>query len=172
MSKYKNSFVAMHWLHAVLISFLLIGATLKMPDLPAIGGDLSPYKMHIALGVLATLMVIVRLIMLRSQPKLQPLKVGELRQSIIKWNHRLIYIFLLLVGISGFATAKAANIGGIVWFGRDAADYTGPDGIVNIFASIHSTSSTILMILIVMHIAGVVSYKLKTGEPIMKRMWF
>jgi len=172
MEKYTKSFVAMHWIHALLLGFLLIGATLGLPDLPQKGGDLSPFKGHMILGVIAVLIAVLRLILLRKQPEMAPLKVDSFRESVIRWNHRLIYLFVFLAGISGFATAQSASLGQVLIFGSDPSVYTGPGGITETLASIHGASTTILMLLVGMHIAGIISYRLKTGECVVKRMWF
>jgi len=172
MTHYTKSFIAMHWVHAVLLTFILLGASLVMPDLPEQGGDLAPFKMHIILGILATALTLVRLLMLRFQPEMEPLKVNSLRQKAITWNHRLLYLFILIAGISGFATANSANVGEVAVWGKDPALYTGAEGVTELLADIHGASTTILMLLIAMHIAGVLSYRIKTGECILKRMWF
>jgi len=131
--KYTNAFSAIHWIHAAILIFILIGALLNLPELPDKGGDLSPFKGHMILGFLATLIVIVRLIMLKKQPELKPLKMDTFRENIVHWNHRLIYIFILLTGISGMATAKSANLGQVLIFGENPSVYTGPDGITALF---------------------------------------
>ena len=172
MTSYKRSFVAVHWVHALLLGFMLIGASLGLPDLPAKGGDLSAFKGHMILGVITTLVVALRLWMLRSQPEMAPLKVSSFRASLVRWNHRLIYLFIIIVGVSGLATAQSASLGQVLIFGSDASVYSGPEGITGTLGSVHGASTTILMILIAMHIAGVVSYRIKTGECILKRMWF
>jgi len=131
--KYTNAFSVIHWIHAVILIFILIGALLNLPELPDKGEDLSPFKGHMILGFLATLIVIVRLIMLKKQPELKPLKMDTFRENIVHWNHRLIYIFILLTGISGMATAKSANLGQVLIFGENPSVYTGPDGITALF---------------------------------------
>jgi len=170
--KYTNAFSAIHWIHAAILIFILIGALLNLPELPDKGGDLSPFKGHMILGFLATLIVIVRLIMLKKQPELEPLKMDTFRENIVRWNHRLIYLFILLTGISGMVTAKSANLGQVLIFGENPSVYTGPDGITALFSTIHTISAYTLGILIVMHIIGTVLYIMKTKENILKRVGF
>jgi cytochrome b561 len=171
-NKYTRSFVTIHWIHAVLIAFLIIGATLSMPDLPKDGSGLAPFKMHIILGVLATLLAVIRLIMLRSQPKLEPLKFGPSKEQLVKWNHRLIYLFILLTGISGFATAQSAHIGQILFLGQPISTYTGPGGLTATLGSIHSFMAYTLAALVAMHVAGVIIYTIQTKEKVLARMGF
>ena len=169
---YTKTFSAIHWIHAAIIMFILIGATVNLPELPAKGGDLSPFKGHMIFGFVATFITIIRLLVLRKQPKLEPLNMGALRESLVRWNHRLIYVFLLLTGFSGMVTAKSTNLGQVLIFGKDASVYGGPDGITATLGTIHSVCSYTLMALVVMHIAGTILYMLKTKENILKRVGF
>ena len=162
----------MHWVHGAILAFILVGATLTLPDLPEKASELAPFKGHMIFGFVATLLTFIRIYMVRKEPELPPLNMGDFRESIVKWNHRLIYIVLVIVGLSGMATTKSANIGQVLIFGKDPSVYTGPGGITQTLASLHSMSTTLLMILIIMHVLGVFSYMIKTKENVLKRMWF
>ena len=170
--KYTNAFAAIHWIHAVVLILLLIGGILNLPDLPAKGGDISPFKMHMILGFIALFIVVIRLIMLPKQPELQPLDMGEFRETIVRWNHRLIYVFILLTGISGLATANSTNLGQVLIFGSDPSVYGGPDGITATFGTVHTLSAYTLAALIVMHVTGTILYMVKSKENILTRVGF
>ncbi len=170
--KYTNTFSAIHWIHAAILIFILLGATLNLPDLPAKGGDLSPFKGHMILGFIATVITLIRLFMLWKQPTLEPLDMGAFRETIVRWNHRLIYLFLILTGASGLATAKSTNLGEVVIFGNDPSVYNGSDGITATLGTVHSASAYILMALIAMHIAGTILYMIKSKENILGRVGF
>ena len=172
MIKYTKAFVVMHWLHGLLIGFILIVAKAKMEHLPEISGDLSQYKGHIILGAIATVLTIVRILMARKQPELPPLNMSKIRQNLATWIHRLIYVALLATGITGVATAKSANLGSVVLFVAIPSEYTGSESIVKTLASAHEASTTILIVLIFLHIAGVIAYQIQGKGNIIKRMWF
>ncbi len=170
MQKYTKDFILIHWIHALILAFLLIGATLKLPDLPKVSGDLAPFKMHIIIGIIAILLLVFRLILLKKQPYIK--LYNGAKQVLVDINHRLIYLIIFIVGISGVATAKLSNLGSIVLFGADASNYLGETSLVKVFANIHSISTTVLMALIAMHIVGVILYTIKTKDKVIKRMWF
>ncbi len=170
--KYTNPFSAIHWTHAAILTFILIGATLNLPDLPAKGGDLSPFKGHMILGIIATAITLIRLLMVWKRPKLEPLDMSAFRETLVRWNHRLIYLFLILTGASGLITANSTNLGEVVIFGNDPSLYGGPDGITATLGAIHSTSAYTLMALIAMHVAGVIFYMIKSKENILGRVGF
>ena len=169
--KYTKSFALIHWIHAILITLVLVGGLINLPDLPKSGEELQPFKMHIIMGVLVFVVLIIRVILLKKQPTLEPLDVNKSREFFINLNHRLIYIFITLTAISGIATAKSANIGQVVIFGKDPSVYTGANGITAIFAQIHTISAYTLLVLIIMHILGVISYIAKGNKEIIKRVW-
>jgi cytochrome b561 len=170
MNKYTKSFVTLHWLHAILLAFLLIGASLKMPDLPKVGGDLSPFALHMLVGAVATLLLFVRWFMSRSQARFVLYETSK--QKLVDWNHRLIYLTIAIVGLSGMTTAKVSNLGSVAIFGSDATNYTGPTSLVSTFAQIHSVSTIVLMALIAMHVVGVILYLIQTKTNIIQRMWY
>jgi len=168
MEKYSKKFVTLHWLHGAILAFLLIGATLKLPDLPKVGGDLSAFKMHIIVGVIAFILLIIRVILVRKEPDFKV--YNSSKDILVKWNHRLIYLFIFISAVSGMATAKISNLGSDVLLGTNS--YTGVTPLVKTLASVHSISTTILMVLIAMHIIGVILYTIQTKDNIIKRMWF
>ncbi len=170
--KYTNTFSAIHWIHAVIIIMLLVGATLNLPELPNRGADLTPFKGHMILGFFSTILTVIRLILLKKQSKLEPLNMDLFRKSVVAWNHRFIYLFLLLTGVSGMVIAKSTNLGSVVIFGDNPEIYSGSEGIASIFATVHSVSAYILMALVIMHIVGTILYMIKTKENILSRVGF
>ena len=171
-TKYTSSFATLHWVHAVLITFLTIGAMLAMPDLPKDGSALVDFKMHIILGAIVMLLTIVRLVMLRFQPELAPLQFDSSKQLLVTWNHRLIYLFILLTAISGIAIARSAHIGQVLFWGYPISTYAGPGGLTATLGSVHAAMAYTLTALVLMHIAGVVIYMIQTKENILNRMGF
>jgi len=170
MQKYTKKFALIHWIHAILLALLLIGAQASLPNLPETGGDLSPFKMHIIMGVIAMLLLFVRLYMLKNEEKIKI--YDNSKQLLVDWNHRLIYIMIFIVALSGMVVAKLSNLGSVALFGNDASNYTGVTPTIETFATVHSVGAKILMALIIVHIIGVVLYIIQTKEKIIKKMWF
>ncbi len=170
--KYTKGFALIHWIHGAMIALILIMATFTLPDLPKTASELEPFQGHMILGFIVTLITLLRIYMKSKQPELVALDMDSFRENVVKWNHRFIYLMLIASGITGMATAKSANLDQVLIFGKDASVYTGPGGITETLASLHGASTTLLMILIAMHVAGVVSYILKTKTNILKRVWF
>ncbi len=141
-----------------------------MPDLPKAGGDLSPYGVHMIIGAIATMLLLIRWFMSHSQSHFTLYETSK--QKLVDWNHKLIYLFILITGLSGVGMAKVSNLGTVAVFGGDASSYTGPTPLVNTFAQVHSVSTTILMVLIAMHVVGVILYLIQTKTNIIQRIWY
>lgn len=164
--------VRIHWIHGALITFTLLSGGLILSEMPDNADKIGSLKIHMLLGIVITLITLVRLYKVSKHPAMKALAVGASRESIIKWNHRLIYVMLLVVGISGIIAAKTSGLGEIVWFGKEAELYAGATSLSELAGTVHGIATKLLMFLIVMHVVGIFSYMLKTKENILKRMWF
>ncbi len=164
--------VRIHWIHAALIAFVLLSGGLILSEMPNNADKIGSLKVHMLLGILITVITFVRLFKVSKHPEMKPLEVGTGREKIIKWNHRLIYLMLIIVGLSGVIAANASGLGDIVFFGKEAELYADATSLSKLAGGVHAVATKLLMFLIVMHVAGIVSYVLKTKKNVLKRMWF
>ena len=169
----KTNSISGFIVNLVLVALLpAFGEELSLPELPLKPVGLDEFKGHMIMGVIVVLFAVVRMILLAKHSELEPLEMSSARESMVKWNHRLIYVMIFATGLSGVATAKLSNLGDVVMLGGDSSLYAGSDAIVSSVASVHTVSVSILALLIAMHIVGVLSYRFKSNRPIFSRMWF
>jgi cytochrome b561 len=173
MQKYTKAFSAIHWIHALFIALALLGGLFSLSELPKTlaGVDLSNYQKHMIIGIIVLFILIVRIILLKKQPQLPPLDVNKTRELIIEVNHKLLYVFIGFTALSGMALAKSSNLGEIIFLKKDPNSFISSN-LTEIIAQIHSVSAYILLGLIIMHVAGVISYILKGHKDILQRVWF
>jgi len=164
--------VRIHWIHAALIAFVLLSGGLILSEMPNNVDKIGSLKGHMILGALITVITFVRLFKVSKHPEMKPLEVGIGREQIIKWNHRLIYLMLIIVGLSGLVAANTSGLGDIVFFGKEAELYADATSLSKLAGGVHAVATKLLMALIVMHVAGIISYMIKTKENVLKRMWF
>ena len=164
--------VRIHWIHAALIAFVLLSGGLILSEMPNNVDKIGSLKVHMILGVLITVITLVRLFKISKHPEMKPLEVGTGREQIIKWNHRLIYLILIIVGLSGMVAANTSGLGDIVFFGKEAELYADATSLSKLAGGVHAVATKLLMALIVMHVAGIISYMIKTKKNVLKRMWF
>jgi len=172
MEKYSKCMVRIHWIHGALISFLLLSGGLILSEMPNNVDKIGSLKGHILIGLFVTLITFVRIFKIRKHPEMKPLSVGAGREAIIKWNHRLIYVMLVIVGLSGMIAAKTSGVGDIVFLGKEAELYANASALSQMAGTVHAVATKLLMALIVMHVVGIISYVIKTKEKVLKRMWF
>ncbi len=169
-TRYSNSSIALHALHGFLITLILITGTFILSEIPNTLEKLSSIKMHIIVGLIISLLTILRIIVLVKSPKPQALNVSSFRAKLIAFNHIAIYVVILLIAITGILLAKGTGVGEMAIFGVQGEIYSSfknfPMGIA------HAVLTKILPLLIIMHIVGLFSYKIKTKEKVLSRMWF
>jgi cytochrome b561 len=172
VKKYSNAIASIHWIHAGLLMFLLLSGGLILSNMPNNADKLDSIKIHMILGFVAGLITLIRLYMVARSPELEPLKVDALRSQVIKWNHRFLYLMMFVVVLSGMAAANGAGIGEIVFFGQEGELYANVTAVGEVAHTVHAVATKLFMALIVMHVAGIVSYLLKTKENVLRRVGF
>lgn len=161
-ARYHRSAVVLHWLSALLIVPMFVFGKI-MVDLPF--GDQRTLMLqgHVTLGIVVTVLTVARIVsMLRFRhPAPQPMPAWE--RFAFQWNHRLIYVLLVLLAVTGLAMPLLNGmlpIPGLVDPARLAHDGPNP----------HEAFSTLLMLMFVAHVAGVLSYQLRRGGTLARML--
>ena len=170
LTKYNTGAIILHLLQGLMILFLLITGTFILSEIPNTIEKLDAFKIHMILGLTVSILTIIRIINISKHPKLEALKVSTFRDKLIKVNHILIYVVLILVGLTGILLSKGSGLGEMIFFGVENEIY-------NSFKDynmgmVHGILTKVLPFLIIMHIVGVFTYKIKTKDNILRRMWF
>ena len=168
MKKYSTGSIVLHAVQGVGLLFMLLTGSLVLSEMPNNVDKISSFAIHMILGVVLLVLTFIRIWFILKSPELESLKISNFRQKIIKINHLLIYVVILIMGVSGIVMAQFAGLGEIVFLGSNHA--INLEGLTA--ALVHRVLAKVLMFLIVMHVLGVFSYVLKTKENILKRMWF
>ncbi len=129
----------LHWINALLILILLLSAE-------AAEGRGLGYQFHIVLGSLSLIFTIAQIGWYLFGPKPTALQgLSPLRKIAFDWNHHLILLAAL------FATVTGAII---VWGGGGA------------LGDLHEAASASIVILLLMHVAGVLYYQFFKGNTL------
>lgn len=168
IQKYTKSTIILHWIQGVLILFILATGTLVLSEMPNTIEKLSSFKIHMILGLIITILTVIRIINIIKSQKPQALEVSAFRQKLITFNHISIYVVLLLIGISGILLSKGSGLGEMIFFGIDTQLY---DSFKDYSMGVaHGILTKVLLFLIIMHLAGIISDKMKTKINPVKRM--
>lgn len=150
---------AFHWLSAILILIMWpLGIIMTR-----ISEDSATqlYRAHISLGMIVLVLTVLRLIWLfiDKHPE-PPAGMEPWRNQLFIWNHRLLYIGLLMLSVSGIVMLIASGI-------SLPPISVAPDAITaSVPQQAHSTLSKIFIALLLMHIGGVLSYHFTKGNTL------
>ena len=158
-SNYGRIAQMFHWLSALLILIMWPMGIIMTRISEASAGQL--YRAHSMIGMLVLILTILRLIWLfvDKQPE-HPGDVEPWRKQAFIWNHRLLYIGLLVLAISGISMLLASGIS------LPPTDLT-PEAITDSRPQqAHHLLSKVFIALLVMHIAGVLNYHFTKGNTL------
>ena len=157
-----------HWLSAALL-FVQIPLGFYLVDLDFGQERITLESIHIYLGLTIFYLIIFRLInnLYNSTPKLNP-PLFKGQKLIAKLNHRLLYLTVLAITVSGIFK-KLFNGESLVIFFREIKvndNYI----LAEQFYDIHIIANYILIILIILHISAVIVHKLFFDENLLKKI--
>jgi cytochrome b561 len=117
MLRYSRTAILFHW----LIALLIIGAFtlgLVMTDIPGFTpAKLRYYSWHKWAGVTVMLLAVLRLLWrLKHRPPALPATMPAWQRGAAHGLHRLLYVFIFAVPLSGYFYTLAAGVP-VVWFG-------------------------------------------------------
>jgi cytochrome b561 len=112
--RYTLPAIALHWLQAIVVLWLLwLGWT--MTDLPKGAERSAAYGLHKSLGLLALMLVVMRLAW-RARHPAPPALAQVWEDRVAKGTHHALYLFLLLAPLAGYL-ASAFTPYAIKFFG-------------------------------------------------------
>lgn len=169
----------LHWLMAAII-LVLFFVGIYMAELPKETAEEKQYafqfyNLHKSFGVVALLLIVLRLAWLRISPAPQlPAAFAPKERVVVKALQGLLYLLMLVLPISGYVMSNAAgkpvNFFGM---GELPALIGESKAIAGIAHEIHEIMGLAILVMIVLHAAGAIKHRLKDkgGETdILKRM--
>ena len=156
--RYTLPAIALHWVQAILIVWLLwLGWT--MTDLPKGAERSAAYGLHKSLGLLALLLVVVRLAWRRRHPA-PPLPASGWEAALAKATHVGLYLFLLVAPLAGYLASSFTPFA-LKFFGIELPKAGWPDETLNgLFKQIHWLAVWGGAALIALHVAGALKHAL------------
>ena len=157
-----------HWVSALLIIGMAIGGII-MVRLPAESAlKVSMYQGHVAVGLLVLLLTIGRIAWLFIGKRPSPPPMPKWEEIAFTWNHRLLYLVLIALLLSGVGMLLLSEIG-------LSPTAVSPEAIMDVPPRDgHGLFSKLFMVLFVMHLGGVAFYQLKRGDTLSRMgiTWF
>jgi cytochrome b561 len=162
--RYAKSQVAVHWLAALLIVFLLVTGTFVLADLPNTAQKIGNLRVHMLLGALTGALVLARIVMRKRLPS-GPAVQGE---KLAYLGHTALNLGVLLLVASGGVMALQSGA-------FDAVFGTGvlPDDFKFFtLRKVHGLLSRLAMALIAVHVAAALYHQFVLKDGLIARMTF
>lgn len=170
-SKYNNIQVALHWLVALMVFFMLIMGTFVLAQTP----NSDPSKVlalrgHMIFGGAILLLTLVRLVWRRMSAQPDHAETGNaLLDKLGIAAHYALNLLTLLVAASGIGIAFQAGLPGIVFGGQGILP---PDFWAYPPRIAHGILTKLLAALIVLHVAGAIYHQFIIKDRLFARIWF
>jgi cytochrome b561 len=170
-ARYNWQAIALHWLLAVLIiGMLILGYSLE--DIPRNTPARGFYvNLHKSFGVLALLLVLVRLGW-RFTHRPPPLEASMPRWQAVAaaWSHRLLYLCILLQPLSGYLGSSFGKYG-VKFFGIELPNWGWEDkALRGFFGEVHEAVGFALVVLIAIHVLAALKHLLIDRDQVFQRM--
>lgn len=166
--RYTLPAILLHWAQAIVVVWLLwLGWT--MIDLPKGAERSAAYGLHKSLGLLALLLVFIRLAWRRSNPAPRPIS-GGWEAKLATAVHHALYALLFMAPLAGFIASSFTPYA-IKFFGLELPKLGWPDEALNgAFKLAHVAFVWSLAGLIALHIAGALKHALKRDGTLQRML--
>ena len=167
-TKFNNIQVALHWLTAAVLMFMLAAGTLGLgPMENSDPAKVDALRIHIMVGGIAFILVLARIFWRMKSDQPAPMYSG----SLLKDKIGMIMPYILntvavIIALSGMSLAWMAGVPDVVFGGVGQL----PETFFDFFPRyVHGLSTKLLMALVVLHLLGGLSHILRARTF---RMWF
>lgn len=162
--RYALPQVAIHWLAALAIIFLLVTGTFILADLPNDAQKIGNLRIHMLVGALAGMLVVARIALRRRLPA-PPAAAGD---RLAHAGHMALNVTILLLAASGMMLALQSGTLDAVFAGgtlpEDFKAFTP--------RQVHGLLSRIAMGLIALHVLAALYHQLIVKDGLLARMTF
>jgi len=170
-ARYPRTVVLLHWSLALLIVALLSVGWYMVDTARNTPERAFFFNLHESLGIVAAIFIIV-LIGFRLRHASPPLPAG-----MPKWerlsamlNHRLFYVFMVLVTVTGYGTSSFSKYGPKL-FGIELPHWGWDDpALRSDFVVVHRVTSVVFALLIALHIGAALKHLLLDKDRVFERM--
>lgn len=191
-TRYTKTAVILHWLIALGI-FGMFGLGWFMADLPKdapkqmaydvfdwgiytwqLAEEASPrtfyFNLHKSIGVTILALIFIRILwrfMHKPPALLASYKASE--RALATWAHRLLYVLMLAVPLSGMMMALNSKYG-IKWFGIDFLAGTDNKPMREFWVEAHEIIGIVLLLIVIIHIIGALKHTFIDKDETLSRM--
>lgn len=166
--QYRSQQKLIHWLSAVVVILAFLIIMFKIILSQFLGGMPNIYLLHKSIGVLVFILTIWRIKVIIQYGIPDVLEKHERLQRILsKSTQGFIYIFLLIVPLSGYLmSSRPLNFFGMI----SIPAINVPNEFYQFFHTTHLVSSYLLAILIMLHVIGALYHYFWVKDKVLQSM--
>jgi cytochrome b561 len=171
-SRYHPALVTLHWISAVLVLVALSTGTFWLTATPNSSPDkIAQLTMHMTLGIAILVLTVARLAVRIKTPQPERALTGNaLLDELASATHHGLYVTIILMAVTGIATAVAADIPAIMLVGSSESL---PESFSELPSRIaHGLLAQGLIALILLHTLGALYHHLFRKDQLLRRIWF
>ena len=170
-AKYNHIQIALHWVTAALIIFMLTTGSLVLSKIEnTVPGKVDNLRVHMILGSIALLLTLVRIVWRKKTPQPASLKTGNgLFDMVGAAMPYLLNLTVLVIVLSGVGLAYFSGTLNVVFLGDGSLPANFYDYLPRY---VHEYLGKLMIGLILLHVAGGVYHAIVLKDGIMGRMWF
>lgn len=168
---YTRTAIALHWLIAVaIVAAFAVG--IYMHDLPLTPMKLKIYSWHKWAGVTIFLLVLFRLAWrLGHRPPAPPIGMPVWQQIAAEWVHRLIYLLMIAIPLSGWLMSSAKGFQTVYFGVLPLPDLLAKNKeLGNILTVVHTALNFTLLGLVVGHAGAAIKHHIIDRDNVLTRM--
>ncbi|MDB5872086.1 MAG: putative cytochrome [Ramlibacter sp.] len=169
--QYGAPAIALHWLLAVLISFMAGLGWYMMTVEHEPGGDWY-MNLHKSVGLVVFVLVLLRIVW-RAFHAPEPLPPNTPRWQVqsAKATQWLLYACMVVLPVTGILGASYSRPG-LAFFGMQVPMWAATSRATSkLFFTIHSFTVWVLVALVVLHVLGGLKHLLVDRDEVFRRMW-
>lgn len=160
--RYATSQVAVHWLAAAAVIFLLLTGTFVLEALPNDAQKIDNLRIHLLVGASAGMLVIVRIV-LRRRHRLPPALPGE---GMVRLGHIALNTVVLLMVFSGaMLTLQSGLLDAVFGSGALPADFKAYTP-----RKVHGLVAKLAMGLVALHVGAALFHQFVRRDGLLGRM--
>ncbi|GAC1417102.1 MAG: cytochrome b [Burkholderiaceae bacterium] len=167
---YSTPAIALHWLLALLLT-AMVSLGWYMTSIEKEPGSDWYFNLHKSVGITVFVLVVARLLWrLQHKPQYLPSHVPAWQATLAGLTHRLLYVCMFVLPITGLAGALYSKAG-IAFFGIPLPRLAPNHDLSEQLFSVHGVTVWILIGIVSLHVAGGLKHLLVDRDGIFQRMW-
>jgi cytochrome b561 len=160
--RYARSQIAVHWLAALAIIFLLLTGTFVLSELPNEASKVGNLRIHLIVGLLAAALVVSRIMMRRRLPAPPPVAFERLAHA----GHVALNVTVLLLAASGAGLmVQSGALDAVFGSGTLPPDFT-----VFALRKVHGLLSRLAMGLVGLHVVAALYHQIVLRDRLLGRV--